>query len=326
MAANRRTPKDSGASLFLDVERVEATKGGKSRNGQTAATPVARPFVKWAGGKGQLLEQFGDLFPPKFKGYLEPFLGGGAVFFYLSRRLSSGRKKYLSDLNAELINAYQVIRDNVDLLVADLKSHEVSKEHYLNVRALDPKDLSPVSRASRLIFLNRTCFNGLYRVNRKGQFNVPYGKYQNPRICDEVNLSACSAALRGADIRVADFSEAVNRAEKGDFVYLDPPYSPLTKTANFTDYTSQGFDDNDQLRLRDLYLELDKKGCLVMLSNSDVAKVRDWYGKFRVERVDANRYINSKADLRGPIPELVILNYGKNIAKSTSQKRRKSAD
>ena len=286
----------------------EFTETGNRRGNRSPAPKAAHPFIKWAGGKGQLLEQFEVLFPPKFKGYHEPFLGGGAVFFHLAGQLTR-RRRFLMDLNPELINAYLVVRDNVELLIEDLKTHQATQEYYYKTRAVDPKDLSPVSRASRLIYLNRTCFNGLYRVNRKGQFNVPYGRYKNPTICDGENLRACSKILRKSSIRVADFSEVLEHAESGDFVYMDPPYYPLTNTAYFTDYTVHGFGDDEQKRLSDVYRDLDKRGCQVMLSNSDVPRVRDLYSGFKVITVRANRQINSKASLRGPVSEVVITNY-----------------
>lgn len=265
---------------------------------------VAGPFFKWAGGKGQLLQQYSPLLPTRWRTYFEPFLGGGAVFFHLQ-----SRPAVLSDVNEELINAYAVVRDKVDELIAALRVHRNERAYYYSVRAWKPETLPPVERAARLIFLNRTCFNGLYRVNKKGEFNVPFGRYLNPTICDEPGLRAASLALRGIEIRVADFEEALERAQEGDFAYLDPPYNPLSVTSSFTAYAENGFGEEEQRRLASVYKHLDRRGAILMLSNSASELVRALYSAFRVVEVTARRPINSKAGGRGAIPELVILNY-----------------
>lgn len=264
-----------------------------------------RPPIKWAGGKTQLLSQFQSLFPSKFTYYLEPFLGGGAVFFHLQPH-----KAYLSDNNSELINFYIIVRDNLELLVKDLKKHVNEKDYFYKVRKLNPTSISSVERASRFLFLNKTAFNGLYRVNSKGGFNAPFGYYDNPKILDIDNLHAVSLLLQGVSIRKADFGEVLDFAEEDSFIYMDPPYVPLSDTANFTGYTANSFNLNDQKRLADVFRKLDNKGCLVMLSNSNTQIVRDLYEGYNISEVQARRAINSRGDKRGPITELVVRNYG----------------
>ena len=265
---------------------------------------VAGPFLKWAGGKRQLLQQYSSLFPKTSKKYFEPFLGGGAVFFRLQPSVA-----VLSDVNEELINCYIVVRDEVEELIQALRVHRNERDYYYSVRAWKPETLTPVQRAARLIFLNRTCFNGLYRVNSKGQFNVPFGRYSNPAICDQTGLTAASLALKRADIYAADFEEALDKAQRGDFAYLDPPYNPLNATSSFTGYAQEGFGEAEQRRLASVYRHMDSRGVLLMLSNSASELVTRLYTGFRLVEVAAKRAINSKAGGRGPIPELVILNY-----------------
>jgi len=265
------------------------------------------PFLKWAGGKGQLLSQLGPFFPTPgtYNRYFEPFLGGGAVFFYLQPR-----KAMLSDLNAELINAYEVIRDRLDDLLKSLRKHQDDTDYYYAVRAYDPETLDAVRRASRFIFLNKRCYNGLYRVNSKGLFNVPIGRYKSPpRIFDEQNLRNVSLLLRRAEVRLASYELALERATKGDFVYLDPPYQPLSATANFTRYTKVSFEEQDQIRLADLLHELDRRGARFLLNNHDTPLQRRLYSRFRVDVATASRMINSRADRRGGVSELIITNY-----------------
>jgi DNA adenine methylase len=275
-----------------------------------------KPFIKWVGGKRQLLKQFQSLglYPPaKFdptKGqYFEPFLGGGAVFFDLLPE-----KAFLSDLNAELVVTYNIIKGSIDELIKSLKKHKYEKDYFLKVRSKDPKELSPVEMASRFIFLNRTCFNGMYRVNSKGEFNVPFGRYSNPIICDEVNLRRTSKCLQNVQIIHQDYKQAVKKARKGDFIYFDPPYDPVSKTALFTSYTSNQFIEADQLELRDVVVDLDQRGCFVMLSNSDTPFINDIYSKtksksIKIIKVTAGRAINSVASKRGKITEILVTNY-----------------
>ncbi len=266
---------------------------------------IPRPFLKWAGGKSGLLGQFADLYPGQFRRYIEPFVGGGAVYFDVARRLAPS-DVLLADENEELIGAYVAIRDDLDAMIDALETHrrKHSKTHYYEVRAANPR--SRVARAARLVYLNKTCFNGLYRVNSKGRFNVPMGQYTNPKILDEPNLRAVAAALSGVDLRVAHFRETLTHARKGDFVYFDPPYHPLSKTAKFTSYTDLDFGEADQQELAEVFATLARRGCLVMLSNSDNAFVRALYGRFHVEQVFARRSINSRGDRRGAIAEVVV--------------------
>lgn len=264
----------------------------------------AKPFVKWAGGKGQIVEQLAAHMPEKYSAYHEPFVGGGALFFHLCPK-----KAYLSDLNEELVNAFLIVKSDCEKLLESLKKHENSAEYYYRIRALDPGSLDPLERASRFIYLNKTCYNGLYRVNRRGRFNVPFGRYKSPAYADESQLRLASTALQNADVRVADFEIVLDQAKAGDFVYFDPPYQPISETANFTNYTADAFDENEQRRLAAAFRELDKRGCWVMLSNSDSPLIRGLYGGFRVETVMAKRYINCKGDRRGAIPETLVLNY-----------------
>lgn len=273
----------------------------------------AKPFVKWVGGKRQLLAQFQEfgLYPSGFDGaggrYFEPFVGGGAVFFDLQPKNAT-----ISDLNSELITTYLVIRDNAEPLMESLKKHIYDKDYFLKIRAMDPAAMSDLDVASRFIYLNRTCFNGMYRVNSKGQFNVPFGKYKNPIICDENNLRAVSRALKGVEILNVDYQSAVSKARDGDFVYFDPPYYPVSSTSSFTSYTKDGFAEKEQIELRDTFAELSNRGCYVMLSNSDTTFIRGIYSGLKnvtITTVNAGRSINSKAAGRGKITELVITNY-----------------
>jgi len=273
-----------------------------------------KPFVKWVGGKRQLLKQFRDMglyppddFNPLTNTYFEPFVGGGAVFFDLLPK-----KAELSDLNNELVITYNVIKNDVDALVQSLKKYKYEKEHYLKVRTKDPKTLSDIDVASRFIFLNRTCFNGMYRVNSKGGFNVPFGKYTNPIICDKENLRRVSKALQKVTIKNQDYRAVLKNAKKGDFVYFDPPYYPVSKTASFTSYTTDAFLEKEQTELRDTFVELYKRGCFVMLSNSDTPFINELYSSIKgikVSKVAAGRAINSNAAKRGKISEVLITNY-----------------
>jgi len=267
-------------------------------------------FVKWAGGKNQLLEQFRNLYPKKIQGYFEPFLGGGAVFFYIKEN-HSPKSIHLSDTNSELINCYEVVKNNPDALIELLKSHKSkhSKEYYYTIRKQDPNQLSSIEAAARFIYLNKTCFNGLYRVNSEGKFNVPIGKYKNPGILNEKTIREASELLQGVKLNSEPFEKIVSKANKGDFIYLDPPYLPLSKTSSFTGYTKDSFLEKDQKRLAEVFKVLDKKGCLLMLSNSDHPLIRRFYSGYRIETVKAGRAICCDPAKRGKITELVVLNY-----------------
>jgi DNA adenine methylase len=273
-----------------------------------------KPFVKWVGGKRQLLPQFRllNLYPPSHfdhvkARYFEPFVGGGAVFFDLLPE-----KAFLSDLNKELISTYKTIKNNVEDLISLLKTHSLDKEYFLEIRAINPNNLSDLEIASRFIFLNRTCFNGMYRVNKKGGFNVPFGKYTNPLICDANNLRKVSKELKNVEIENSDYKKVIERAKAMDFIYFDPPYYPVNKTSSFTSYTSNNFLEKDQIELRDIFIELHNRNCFVMLSNSDTPFINEIYSGIKgvnITKVHAGRAINSDASKRGKITEVVITNY-----------------
>lgn len=276
-----------------------------------------KPFVKWVGGKRQLAQQFRDLdlyppdgFNPEMAIYYEPFVGGGAMFFDLLPK-----KAVLSDLNSELVATYNIIKDNLGALIKKLKEHQKKNDldYYLKIRAQDPNKLSSVNIAARFIYLNRTCFNGLYRVNRSGQFNVPYGKHKNPLICDEENLKRVHNSLQNVKILHQDYKNVLKKAKRGDFIYFDPPYYPVSETSSFTSYTKEGFFEKEQEELRDIFFELHKRGCFVMLSNSDTKLINDLYSnldnKITIHKVYAGRAINSKGNKRGKITEVVVTNY-----------------
>lgn len=260
-----------------------------------------RPFLKWVGGKTQLLPEILARFPSRFGRYFEPFIGGGAVFFALAPE-----RAVLADINARLIATYRAIRDELPAVIAALHRHRAEREHFYRVRAMDPDTLSPAEAAARMLFLNRTCFNGLYRVNKRGEFNVPFGDYRNPTLCDEVNLTRVAAQLRDVDLRVGPVFRVAAEARRGDLVYFDPPYDPVSSTASFTSYTAEGFGRHEQERLAELFGELAARGVHVVLSNSDTPFIRELYSKFIVEQVFARRAVNRRADRRGPVPELLI--------------------
>lgn len=275
-----------------------------------------KPFVKWVGGKRQLLKQFRSmgLYPPEgfdinSGAYFEPFVGGGAVFFDLLPE-----KSYLSDLNSDLITTYNAVKNNVDDLIRALKLFKYEKEFFLQVRAMNSKRLLDIDIAARFIYLNRTCFNGMYRVNSKGEFNVPFGKYSNPLICDEQNLRRVSKALKNVEIRCQDYKYVLDFAKRNDFVYFDPPYYPVNVTSSFTSYTKESFLDKEQKELRDTYLKLHKRGCFVMLSNSNTPFINMIYSEIKkhgikINKVMAGRAINSNSSKRGKISEVLITNY-----------------
>jgi DNA adenine methylase len=276
----------------------------------------AFPFVKWAGGKGRLLSQFEPYLPDEFNRYVEPFSGGGALFFHLHNegRLA-GKEAVLIDSLAELINCYQVIQGQVEDLIEALRGHEPHKldaGYFYEVRGWDRLpdfvERSSVEKAARFIFLNRTCYNGLYRVNRRGQLNVPFGRHRNPTVCDADNLRAVHRALQGVRLLAGDFDCCLEVAARGDLVYLDPPYHPLSDTANFTSYTRADFTTDDQRRLAEVFCELDRRHCRVLLSNSNTGLIREMYREYVQVEIMAPRAINRNADQRGAIPELLVMN------------------
>ena len=300
----------------------------------------ARPFLKWAGGKTQLLAQLRALYPPalaagEIETYVEPFMGGGAIFFDVAQNYPLARA-YISDANPELILIYRVMQQQVDDLIAALARYadeylaleqEARASYYYRVRDKLNQQLAEmdfdnfsgqwVERAAMHLFLNKTCYNGLFRLNARGYFNTPHGRYKNPRILDADNLRAASRILQMAEIRRGDFESCGDVADDRTFVYFDPPYRPLSKTAHFTSYSRFGFDDEDQRRLARFFAYLDKNtGARLMLSNSDPTNAdpnddffQQLYRSFHHHRVSAQRNINSKAAKRGPIYELVITNY-----------------
>ncbi len=270
------------------------------------ATP-SEPFLKWAGGKTRILHELVARLPgPRAwtGGYFEPFLGGGAVFLHLQPTSA-----VLTDTNPELINLYKVVRDDVDSLIDAMSVHVYDRDHFYAVRALDPMLLSPVARAARFVFLNRTCFNGLWRVNRQGQFNVPFGRYTNPTVCPEDRMRRASLALAGARLEERDFDSALATAKRGDFVYFDPPYAPISPTASFTSYTANDFGAADQERLAERFRELSSRGVLCMLSNSDTPFIAKLYAGFRIDRILAPRAISRDGDSRRPASEVIVRNY-----------------
>jgi len=278
-------------------------------------TPGCHPFVKWAGGKSQLIPQIIRLMPSRFARYFEPFLGGGAVFFHTA---SYNRNAFLSDINVDLINAYKIIRNNVEELITALKYHQDEyskspKSYYYQLRD-KTKGLNKIENAARFITLNKTCYNGLYRVNKKGLFNVPIGRYKNPLICDPVNLRKMSIVLSqsASYLGVIDYKKIlVEKVDKDDFVYLDPPFHPISNTANFTSYTNNGFTLENQKELATIFKELTRRGCKLLLSNSNTEEIRRLYSDFShlTELALVNRSINAVGSKRVGHVELLIRNY-----------------
>lgn len=271
---------------------------------------LVSPVLKWVGGKRQLLPAI-DKYIPSTRVYFEPFLGGGAVLFH-----RQPQKAVVNDINSELINLYKIIKDNVEELIVDLKKHKNESEYFYEIRELDRDKerygrLSEIERASRLIYLNKTCYNGLFRVNRAGEFNSPFGSYKNPNIINEIILRAVSKYFNNADVSFlnTDFVNALDGIIKGDFVYLDPPYDPVSSSAYFTGYDKGGFDRAAQKRLKLLCDDLNKKGVNFLLSNSSTEFILDLYKDYKIERINAKRAINSNADCRGEIEEVLVRNY-----------------
>jgi DNA adenine methylase len=276
--------------------------------------PLVKPFLKWAGGKRQLIPEIKKRWPsiPKESKsvYFEPFLGGGAVLFAFQPS-----KAIVNDVNPELINCYQVIRDSVEELLEALQVHRNVEDYYYEIRDWDRQDdflsYSPVERAARIIFLNKTCYNGLFRVNSQGQFNVPFGRYREPTIVDSVSLRAVHKYLNEADITFlnTDFAETVALASENDFVYFDPPYDSEADSASFTSYALHGFDRNEQIRLRYLTDDLDKRRCKFLLSNAATGFMRESYRAYIIDTVEVPRAINSNPLKRGKVEEILVRNY-----------------
>lgn len=270
-----------------------------------------KPVLKWVGGKSQLLREIRQRIPAEIGTYYEPFIGGGAVFFSIAPQ-----RAVISDMNGELINLYQVIKSSPDALIASLKKHENTPDYFYQLRAKDRNKrnynrLCAVTKASRMIYLNRTCFNGLYRVNSRGELNAPFGHYKNPQICNESNIREISEFLSSHNIEIlqADFEEVLSRAKSGDFVYLDPPYDPVTDTASFTGYVAGGFAREQQRRLKTCCDRLNEAGVKFLLSNSSTEFILDLYKDYHIDFVDAKRNINCKGDGRGAVQEVLVRNY-----------------
>lgn len=299
----------------------------------------AKPFFKWAGGKSQLLHEFEIRFPPDMDGgtrtrYIEPFVGGGAVFFYVAQRFPI-KESVICDINQELILTWQVVKRDVETLIQLLQElqnaydpldesgrlklfYDVRDELNARQKTFDYSQYNndTIHRASQLLFLNKTCFNGLFRLNSSGGFNVPFGKYKNPSVVNEKNLRKASALLTNTTILQGDFTRCLEFCDENSFIYIDPPYRPLNKTSSFTSYSQDGFSEQDQIRLREFFGDIDKTGAKVMLSNSDPRNedpndhfFDDLYQEYCIERVLAKRMINSIAEKRGAINELIIRNY-----------------
>lgn len=271
---------------------------------------LARPFLKWAGGKRQLVPELLKYMPEKYNRYYEPFIGGGALLLALQPKTAT-----ISDSNEELINCYCVVKDFLDELIEDLRKHKNEEEYFYEIRSWDRRksfvSKTPIQRASRIIFLNKTCYNGLFRVNSQGQFNAPFGRYKKPNILDEAVLKAVSIYLRTADVEIShtDFSSTVDKARKGDFIYFDPPYDPVSDTASFTGYDVNGFNKDEQKRLKETVDKLTDRGCKVLLSNAYTDFITNLYKDYRHVRVTATRAINSNSLKRGKVDEILVMNY-----------------
>ncbi|EQB4339160.1 DNA adenine methylase [Clostridium botulinum] len=272
---------------------------------------LAAPVLKWVGGKRQLMGEIKKVLPKTYTTYYEPFIGGGAVLFELQPN-----KAVINDVNGELINLYNIIKYDVELLIEDLRKHENTSEYFYRIREIDRskekyEKLTNVEKASRIIYLNKTCFNGLFRVNKAGEFNSPFGKYKNPNIVDEVTLRAVNKYFNKANIKIlnGDFEQSLKRIRKGAFVYLDPPYDPVSSSANFTGYDKGGFNRAEQIRLKNLCDKLDKKGVKFLLSNSATDFIKELYKDYNIKVVKAKRTINSNGNSRGAVDEVLVRNY-----------------
>lgn len=318
-------------NMWIIPSTAEKPIDKRTVKNQKEHTIILKPFVKWVGGKSQLIDELEKMLPNDgekiLTKYCEPMVGGGALFFNILSKCNF-EQLYISDINAELINAYQVIKNNVDSLIEQLREMQLlflpmdengRKLYYYSIRdkfnSTQLCDITATEKAAYFIFLNKTCFNGLYRVNRKGQFNVPMGAYKNPMICDEENLCNINKVLQSVTIVCGDYSLSRQFIDKDTFVYLDPPYRPLSETSAFTSYNSDTFDDNEQIRLAKFIDEINASGAKIVLSNSDPKNVNpedtffdELYKAYQIKRVSAPRMINSKAEARGKINELLICN------------------
>jgi DNA adenine methylase len=300
-------------TIFVGISKTAMTENGTARRRDTNL--ILRPFLKWAGGKRQLLPVLRKYIPKSYKTYFEPFIGAGALLFDLQPK-----RAIINDTNEKLINCYQVIKDSPKELLEITREHQNnnSKDYYYKLRELDRElyksifdNLSNVEKAARIIYLNKTCFNGLFRVNSQGQFNVPYGDNKNPVIAEERIIMAISEYLNENKVQILnqDFAKAVSSAKSGDFIYFDPPYDPVSDSSSFTGYDLNGFDREEQMRLKKLCDNLVSKGCQVLISNSSTDFIRSLYGDesyYKVDEVKASRHINSVGTSRGKINELLI--------------------
>ena len=290
------------------IQTAKQLDPGYQRLDTDRGAAKAKPFVKWAGGKRTLLPELTRRFPVSMNRYIEPMVGGGALFFE-----SAPSYGVLADISWELMNSYTAIKENVEELIKHLQRHEHSEEYFYRLRNVDRSDgfkrWSKLERASRFLYLNKTCYNGLYRENSKGQFNTPFGNYKNPTIVDPDNLRACSRLLQTTSLMHGSFESVVDLAEEGDFVYFDPPYVPLNRTSSFTAYSKGGFGEATQITLAETCRALDDKGVRFMLSNSHTPFVLELYEGFNIEEVEAPRAINSRAEKRGRIKEVLVRNY-----------------
>jgi DNA adenine methylase len=289
-----------------------------------------KPIVKWAGGKTRLLGELRRRLPGEIGTYVEPFAGGAALFFALASEVEEGDRKLeraiLCDQNRELVACYRAVQTDVESVIEALGAYRYDRDLFYETREKDTSRMSDVERAARLLFLNRTCFNGLWRVNASGRFNVPFGRYKNPRICDEEGLREASRALARAEIHHGDFSSVLSGLRAGDFVYFDPPYAPVSKTAAFTDYAAGGFDAKDQARLVSELVRLREADVLAMLSNADTPETRALYENFAMEVVFAPRAINSDAAKRGDARELLVTSWGERGVDEKQVRQRTRAE
>ena len=319
--------------------KIYASNSNRKRGNNSMLKPKAKPFIKWVGGKTQLIEQINGLLPHDFcrwnkVKYIEPFVGGGAMLFFMLQRFENIHSAVINDINPDLMRCYLTVRDHADDLIRSLEeveggylgleTEEKRKEYFLQARQkYNCKNFSDIENTTLFIFLNKTCFNGLYRVNKKGQFNVPFGRYRNPQICCKETIMQDSELLQKVEITTGDFEQTFLQAEGNTFFYFDPPYRPLTSTSSFTDYSKENFDDLEQMRLKQFCDKVSQSGYAFMLSNSDPKTAMkadnffdDLYNSYDIHRVLASRSINSVGSKRGKLTEILVRNFGSNYSKT----------
>jgi DNA adenine methylase len=313
--ATSRSASLNSASLNSASLNSASLNSAAANNAAGNSAEYPSPFLKWAGGKRQSLPLILAHLPSRFNRYFEPMVGAGALYFALKGLGLARGSSLIGDINPELINVYQVIKKKLEYLIPLLDQHQRkhSSRYFYKLRSADRDpgfwSWSSVERAARFIYLNKTCFNGLYRVNSRGEFNVPYGDYKRPSIFNERNLRLCHAALGDTQIEVGGFEALASCAQRDDLVYFDPPYEPLSRSSNFTSYAKEGFNSNDQIRLAEVFIELDRLGVKVLASNSSAALIYELYRGFNIQEVSVGRAINSKGSKRGKVKELLISNY-----------------